>query len=124
MAQIQKMQIQGIRSFGPGDVDRQNIEFFSPLTLILGQNGCGKTTIIGKYFHSVILSRFLLGISTARVAECLKYVSTGDCPPGSSAGKSFIHDPKMAKESCVKGQVKLAFTVNTNKGRQHKIITR
>ena len=48
MAQIQKMQIQGIRSFGPTPDDRQNIEFFSPLTLILGQNGCGKTTIIGN----------------------------------------------------------------------------
>ena len=40
------LQVQGIRSFGPGHEDRQNIEFFSPLTLILGQNGCGKTTII------------------------------------------------------------------------------
>ena len=58
MAQIQKMQIQGIRSFGPGDVDRQNIEFFSPLTLILGQNGCGKTTIIGKYSVPLSLSSF------------------------------------------------------------------
>ena len=48
MAEIKKLQIQGIRSFGPSQDDRQNIEFFSPLTLILGQNGCGKTTIIGK----------------------------------------------------------------------------
>ena len=48
MSQISKMEIQGIRSFGPGSEDRQNIQFFSPLTLILGQNGCGKTTIIGR----------------------------------------------------------------------------
>ena len=50
MAEIKKLQIQGIRSFGPSQDDRQNIEFSSPLTLILGQNGCGKTTIIGNLF--------------------------------------------------------------------------
>ena len=48
MSQISKMEIQGIRSFGPKSEDRQNIQFSSPLTLILGQNGCGKTTIIGN----------------------------------------------------------------------------
>ena len=38
---IDKMLIKGIRSFSP---DNQNvIEFYKPLTLIVGQNGAGKT---------------------------------------------------------------------------------
>ena len=49
------------------------------------QNGCSKTTII----------------------ECLKYITTGDSPPNSSNGSSFVHDPKMASESKVIGNVKL-----------------
>ena len=59
MARLEKLQIQGFRSFGPDDKEPgpQKINFYyeigpnkekvsSPLTLILGQNGCGKTTII------------------------------------------------------------------------------
>ena len=62
MSQISKMEIQGIRSFGPGSDDRQNIQFFSPLTLILGQNGRGKTTIIGTKcpLKTIVLPIFTL----------------------------------------------------------------
>ena len=43
MSCLEKMVIQGIRSFGPNDEDKQMIKFFTPLTLILGPNGTGKT---------------------------------------------------------------------------------
>jgi len=43
------------------------------LTLIVGENGCGKTTVI----------------------ECLKYAITGDFPVGSEKGRNFVHDIKL-----------------------------
>ncbi len=56
MARLEKLQVQGFRSFSPEDSKCQKIDFYtkwddgtqipSPLTLILGKNGCGKTTII------------------------------------------------------------------------------
>ncbi|KAH6932219.1 hypothetical protein HPB50_003727 [Hyalomma asiaticum] len=85
MSMLEKLQIQGIRSFGPKDTDRQMMTFFSPLTLILGSNGTGKTTII----------------------ECLRNATTGDLPPGQ--GKVFVHDPKLNSEIEVNAQIKLKF---------------
>lgn len=64
------------------------IEFKAPLTLIVGMNGSGKTTII----------------------ECLKYVTAGEVPPNCANGQSFVHDPKMSGEKEVMAQVKLLFT--------------
>ncbi|XP_012860001.1 DNA repair protein RAD50 [Echinops telfairi] len=71
MSRIEKMSIMGVRSFGIEDKDKQIITFFSPLTILVGPNGAGKTTII----------------------ECLKYICTGDFPPGTK-GNTFVHDPK------------------------------
>ncbi|KAH3843771.1 hypothetical protein DPMN_117302, partial [Dreissena polymorpha] len=93
MSKIEKMSIQGIRSFGPDEDNKQLIQFQTPLTLILGPNGTGKTTII----------------------ECLKYMTTGVMPPGCLKGGAFIHDPKVAGEREVKGQVKLQFRDISNK---------
>ena len=85
MSAIHKLSIQGIRSFDSND--RETIEFGAPLTLIVGMNGSGKTTII----------------------ECLKYSTTGDLPPNSKGGV-FVHDPKITGEKDIRAQVKLAFT--------------
>ncbi|THH19195.1 hypothetical protein EW146_g1924 [Bondarzewia mesenterica] len=84
MSSVNKLAIRGIRSFDDKQVSV--IEFFSPVTVIVGHNGSGKTTII----------------------ECLKYATTGDQPPNTKGG-AFIHDPKMANEKEVKAQVKLRF---------------
>ena len=45
-------------------------------------------------------------------------------PPGTSKGSSFVHDPKMAKEMSVKGQVRLLFNSKANNGISVKTITR
>jgi DNA repair protein RAD50 len=58
-----------------------------PLTIIVGANGCGKTTII----------------------ESLKYVVTGSFPPGVTKGQSFVHDPRSIGQSSVKANIKLRF---------------
>ncbi|KAI0269907.1 hypothetical protein BC834DRAFT_819813 [Gloeopeniophorella convolvens] len=84
MSTLNKLAIRGIRSFD--DKNLSVIEFFSPVTVIVGHNGSGKTTVI----------------------ECLKYATTGDQPPGTRGG-AFVHDPKMANEKEVKAQVKLRF---------------
>ncbi|EPZ35695.1 P-loop containing nucleoside triphosphate hydrolase domain-containing protein [Rozella allomycis CSF55] len=84
MSSIEKLSIQGIRSFSPQQPSV--IEFYTPLTLIVGLNGSGKTTII----------------------ECLKYATTGELPPNSKGG-AFIHDPKVTDHCDVKAQIKLKF---------------
>jgi DNA repair protein RAD50 len=85
MSKIDKMMIQGIRSFGPEK--GETIVFNAPLTLIVGWNGSGKTTII----------------------ESLKYATTGDLPANSKTGGAFIHDPKLRNEKEMMAQVKLSF---------------
>ncbi|RAH61945.1 DNA repair protein Rad50 [Aspergillus piperis CBS 112811] len=81
---IDKLSILGVRSFD--NTRSETIQFHTPLTLIVGYNGSGKTTII----------------------ECLKYATTGDLPPNSKGG-AFIHDPKLCGEKEVLAQVKLSF---------------
>jgi DNA repair protein RAD50 len=84
MSSLFKLSIKGIRAFEPEQ--EETIQFGFPLTLICGQNGCGKTTII----------------------ECLKYATTGDLPPNSKGG-AFVNDPSLTGRTNITGQVKLAF---------------
>ncbi|KAF2471118.1 uncharacterized protein BDR25DRAFT_342871 [Lindgomyces ingoldianus] len=86
MSKVNRMQILGVRSFD--NKQHQNIVFWTPLTLIVGYNGSGKTTII----------------------ECLKYATTGELPPNSKTGGAFIHDPKLCGEKEVMARVQLSFT--------------
>ncbi|KAI1639004.1 DNA repaire protein UVS6 [Biscogniauxia mediterranea] len=89
MSKIDKLSIMGIRSFN--HLTYESIDFNTPLTLIVGYNGSGKTTII----------------------ECLKYATTGELPPNSKGG-AFIHDPKLCGEREVKATVMLRFRAPPN----------
>ena len=59
MSTIEKMSIQGIRSFGHEDADKQMIKFYTPLTLILGPNGTGKTVRLLDFLFPFCYSYFL-----------------------------------------------------------------
>uniref|UniRef100_A0A158Q793 Zinc-hook domain-containing protein n=1 Tax=Elaeophora elaphi TaxID=1147741 RepID=A0A158Q793_9BILA len=85
MSLLDTVELQGIRSVGVGPQNATVIEFLSPLTIICGSNGAGKTTII----------------------EALKYVTTGELPKGSF--QAFIHDMRLADRSRVDASVKLKF---------------
>eukprot|EP01048_Picozoa_sp_COSAG05_P001592 COSAG05_NODE_55_length_23493_cov_709.337907_2_plen_141_part_00 len=92
MSTINKLSIDGIRSFASGDP--QVIAFKKPLTLIVGSNGAGKTTVI----------------------ECIKMALTGELPPDAARGKNFVHDPKVNQGQETKAAIKLQFqTVNKKK---------
>lgn len=96
MCTVEKLGISGIRSF---HYDRQErLSFDTPVTLIVGQNGCGKTTII----------------------ECLKMATTGLLPPNCSSGSAFIYDPRVARTAEVKGQIKLVI----RKGDRQMLVSR
>lgn len=97
MSCIEKLSIRGIRSFSPNR--EETIEFLHPLTVIVGENGCGKTTII----------------------ECLKYNCTGILPPNSNRGQSFVFDPKLNNSTETKACIRLRIR---NRGGQQMVIQR
>ena len=84
MTSLDKLSISGVRAYSP-DAE-QVIQFFHPLTIIVGSNGSGKTTII----------------------EALRFATTGTAPETSERGKNFVHDPRVRSEfDC------LSFTIAT-----------
>jgi len=91
MTTLRKLGLRGVRSYSPNG--EESIAFLTPLTIIVGANGSGKTTII----------------------EALKYASTGSLPPLSESGKSFVHDPKLEGAALVKAQIKISFDTPDNK---------
>ena len=88
MTSIDAISISGIRSFDPDPHNAQRIVFKKPLTVILGKNGAGKTTVI----------------------EALLNACTGAMPPGCGEKVSFIYDPKVANKSSVKAHIRLDIT--------------
>ncbi|KAI9000249.1 hypothetical protein BC832DRAFT_541389 [Gaertneriomyces semiglobifer] len=100
-----KNDARGVRSFDPNGTNV--IEFYNPLTLIVGHNGAGKTV------RSIEVLRCPASCCdrdwlVQTIIECLKYATTGDLPPNGRNGV-FIHDPKLAHETEVKAQIKLRF---------------
>ncbi|OQV15878.1 DNA repair protein RAD50 [Hypsibius exemplaris] len=90
---LKTLDINGFRSFGELAADVGHIDWMSPVTLILGPNGTGKTTII----------------------ECLKFATTGEVPPNSNRGSAFINDPKASGQEKIRAQVALKFFGADNK---------
>lgn len=91
MTTVSKLGIQGIRSF---DHERLEVlDFERPVTLIVGPNGSGKTTII----------------------ECLKMASSGILPPNAKNGHGFVHDPQVAHLPEVKAQIRMLFKMQREK---------
>ncbi|KAJ8973540.1 hypothetical protein NQ317_019291 [Molorchus minor] len=85
MALLHSLQICGVRSFSPEN--RETIYFNTPVTLFLGQNGCGKTTII----------------------ESIRFALTSELPGGTSSGQGFINDPKLSNKTSTKASINIKF---------------
>ena len=67
MASLKRLKIQGVRSVGPNEENQVEVKFFTPFTILTGENGAGKTTII----------------------ESLKFACSGSLPPGSKTNGWF-----------------------------------
>ncbi|SBS85553.1 DNA repair protein RAD50, putative [Plasmodium ovale] len=91
MTTLERIGIRGIRSYCDEEV--QQLDFASPITVIYGNNGSGKSTIV----------------------ECLKVSCTGDFPPNAEKGKSFVHDPLISNKMNIRGKIDLLLKNYNNK---------
>lgn len=105
-ASLDKLAIRGIRAFD--DKHTNVIQFQSPVTVIVGTNGTGKTVSAVRKLAGDLEAERLTICSQQTIIECLKYATTGELPPNTKGG-AFVHDPKMAGEKEVKAQVRLRF---------------
>ncbi|PFH33508.1 RecF/RecN/SMC N terminal domain-containing protein [Besnoitia besnoiti] len=96
MATLERLGVQGIRCFAPDHLEV--IAFEKPLTVIVGHNGAGKTTVV----------------------ECLKYATTGELPPCVDRGRGWLHDPRLLDAAEVKGQVRLR--IHTKGGKELTVV--
>ena len=87
MATLNHLLIRGVRSFGESEQSR--INFTDRLTVILGLNGTGKTTIL----------------------ESLRFAITGCMPPSTRNGRFFINDPGLRGGSKTTASVELLLTM-------------
>lgn len=92
MSSIDRLGLVGLRSYNGERTEV--IDFFKPVTLILGKNGSGKTTII----------------------EALRFALCGITPPYSNNGRTFVRDPRLDGKTEMKGAVKLRFRAINGKG--------
>lgn len=86
MTTIDRLGVLGIRSYGTDE--ECVIKFYKPLTIILGRNGSGKSSII----------------------EAVKMATTGDLPPMVDKGAAFIHDPRIDNQTDTRAKIRLMFT--------------
>jgi DNA repair protein RAD50 len=85
MSKLVKLGFAGVRSFSPEE--EQRLHFQTPITVILGANGTGKTTIV----------------------ECLRLATTGELPPLVDKGAAFVHDPRLRNTTETKAKIRLLF---------------
>lgn len=71
MTSLKRISISGIRSYEPNN--HESINFNSDVTIIHGHNGSGKTSLL----------------------ESMKWCLSGQYPPTSNNGKTFIADPRV-----------------------------
>ena len=71
MASINKLAIRGVRAFSPDD-DEQVISFGFPLTIIVGSNGCGKTSTYLQRIH--VFCFLFLRMRTIQIIHVLFFI--------------------------------------------------